>query len=277
MRQLALALALGCALVVVMAGSAVARPGPINVVSRAKTVGPARDASIVAECEGRQKALGGGFRSAAGQAFAQAYPEESEPSGDNGWRIQVANNSTTEKRRFHAYAICQRDPGRLTRVVDTRAAPDRANPVKWEAACTNPDQVVGGGFAVGGDGADPNSLDGMVLRSYPFTSNVVRDRWQLLFDPIGLGLKITAIAVCRKKGPALVMRKKLGVTVGPQQAKTVEIRCPADKPKVLSGGFDAQGIPISSYPTFAADAWNVTVVNPGGGSPAKFDAFALCQ
>ena len=88
---------------------------------------------------------------------------------------------------------------------------------------------------------------------------------------------ITAIAVCRKKGPALVMRKKLGVTVGPQQAKTVEIRCPADKPHVLSGGFDAQGIPISSYPTFAGDAWNVTVANPAGNISANFDAFALCQ
>ena len=50
------------ALVVVVGESAVARPGPIRVESKAEKVGPDKQAIATAKCDGAQKALGGGSR-----------------------------------------------------------------------------------------------------------------------------------------------------------------------------------------------------------------------
>jgi hypothetical protein len=267
------------ALVVVMGGSAVARPGPIRVESKAKTVAPAKEELAVVECEGKQKALGGGFKSAEGSGFAQVYPEVSRPDRGNSWHVRVANSSFSESRRFRAYAICQRNPGPLKRVLESEDAPDDANPTHLSARCPGADQVVGGGFAVAGDGEDFNSSDGTVVRSYPLADEDF-NAWQLSFDPIGPDLRIRAIAVCRERGPGLRMETKFPVAVGPLQTKTVEVGCSARRPHVVNGGFSTQGtllIPISSYPTLVGDAWVVTVANPSGGSSANFRAWGLCQ
>jgi len=265
------------ALLVFVGGSAVARPGPITVVSKKKEVGPTKEAIAVARCDGEQKALGGGFKSAEGQGYHQAYPEVSRPFRDSGWKIQVANRSTTRSLQFRAYAICQRDPGSLRRVLESENAPDTAKPTPVVARCPGAQQVVGGGFAVGGEGADVNDPDGAVVRSYPFADEANSD-WTVFFDPIGPGLTIKGIAVCRKQGPGITMKFKKG-TVEPLSAKTVEVGCPAGRPQVVNGGFSspsADFIPISSYPTRAGDAWKVTVFAAPAGS-AKFHAFALCQ
>jgi hypothetical protein len=264
------------AVVFVLGGSAEARPGPITVVSNAKRAKPAKETIAFARCGGEKKVLGGGFQSEPGTAFHQAYPEVSRPDGDDGWKVRVVNSSTLGRSlQFRVYAICQRNPGSLRRVIELENAPDRARPTLVVARCPGAEQVVGGGFAVDGEGADDDSMDGTLLASHPFAD--VTSDWTVSFDPIGPGLTVNAIAVCRKQGPGQRQLNKRG-TVGPQAATTVEVGCPAGKPHVVTGGFRGpEVIPISSHPTLAGDAWKVTATNPSGAGSATFRAFAVCQ
>jgi hypothetical protein len=260
------------ALFCVAVGSALAAPGPIKIVSEGKKVPPSDDQKVTASCDGGAKALGGGFKSPAGEAFAQVYPERSQPVFGVRWRVKVANGSFSESRRSKAFAICQRDPGSLEKELEIENVDPGETSVLAE--CDGADHLVGGGFAIGGDQA--KTSDGTVIESRPLV-NV--DAWAVTFDSIRDDLRIRAYAICRRPRPSTDVVEKGPINVGPLDSKSVVVDCPAETPDVLNGGFlltETVMIPIASWPV-SDDAWGVTVVNPSGGAPDSFHAYALCQ
>ena len=250
--------------VVLLAGLASAA-GKISIASKSLPISKDGRAAGRAQCQGKQKALAGGFELIGPESEA-GYIRTTKRDKRRGWQVGI--NADLDAERVKVFAYCRNDQG-LGNSSDSALLASGADE-QIVAVCPQGTKAISGGTQTPFGAA-----------AYPYSSfRKDQRRWTTSWVSFDDNSPATATVVCRD-GAGLQEVHKTKTVTDPvlDDRQTVVAECPAGT-RVLSGGWESSE-PVNKGVSFVGASrragkrkWKVAF---NTGADQQMTAYAYCE